>query len=379
MNDLDDYSLYDLIGLSAEQAIKCQNNDGSMPAGKNGLYADPETPVKTTGFWLITYTHQYKYTDNDIFRKAAESAIKYLCSEEARPEGYTFIHRRAEKKDSCNGLMGQAFSIESLAYTGELLNKRELLNLASEVFLYHPFDDELGLWKRREINGNVLPFDRTFNHQLWFAAAGGLISPYNEKIREQVEIFIDNLPNLIDLEPNGLVRHPLRPSFSPQKLLSLLGDSHRRNLIINEILHRMPLTQRDERLYEKAIGYQSVNLYALALLRHMFPEHSVWDHDVIFRPIRYIYSQEYEEKIKDNRKSFVNIATGFENALALEKFQEDPKTVEQWVNLQLIHSFDSDSFLMNKNAADPQTQAANIYRACRLTNYDLSMCEKTNL
>ena len=86
----------------------------------------------------------------------------------------------------------------------------ELIRLSEEVFLLHPFDERLGVWQRVEIGGSVLPFDMTFNHQLWFAAAGGLLAGRGcTSIDAQVRRFLDRLPELLKTFPSGLIWHPL--------------------------------------------------------------------------------------------------------------------------------------------------------------------------
>ena len=48
-------NLYDLLVDTADRAIEIQRSDGSMPPGHNGPYYDPETPVRNTAHWSITF------------------------------------------------------------------------------------------------------------------------------------------------------------------------------------------------------------------------------------------------------------------------------------------------------------------------------------
>ena len=41
-------TLYECLIKSAKKALSLQQNDGSMLAGHNGSYFDPETPVRNT-------------------------------------------------------------------------------------------------------------------------------------------------------------------------------------------------------------------------------------------------------------------------------------------------------------------------------------------
>ena len=54
-------------------------------------------------------------TSEEKFKKAALACTEYLSGQKARPYGKTFCHRKSDSKDKCNGLIGQAWSIEAIA------------------------------------------------------------------------------------------------------------------------------------------------------------------------------------------------------------------------------------------------------------------------
>jgi hypothetical protein len=184
--------LYEIIERSATAALSLQSCDGSLPPGHNGPYHDPETPVRNTGHWLITFLKAHDLSGDPRFHDAASRAARYLSSNAARPHDATFVHRTSLYKDNCNGLIGQAWTIEALVAGADRLDMPHLTALAKKVFLLHEFDGEFGLWQITEIDGSSLGYDPTFNHQLWFAAAGSLIP--GAQIEEQVLLFLDLVP-----------------------------------------------------------------------------------------------------------------------------------------------------------------------------------------
>jgi len=80
-------NLYTLLTHSAQAALDLQRPDGSMPPGHNGLYHDPETPVRNTAHWLLTFQKVYQITQVDAYRQAVQKALRYLCQADLRPSG----------------------------------------------------------------------------------------------------------------------------------------------------------------------------------------------------------------------------------------------------------------------------------------------------
>lgn len=392
--------LYDILERSAQVAVEEQRDDGSLPSGHNGPYHDSETPVRNTSHWLITFLKVYEITGDETYRKAALQASDYLRSPEARPHGVTFHHREVENKNSCNSLIGQAWSIEALAMAAMKSTHKasESVRIAEDVFLLHPFDWELALWKQVEIDGTVLPFDATFNHQLWFAAAGALLTQFttvSPKIDERVTRFLDELNNTIQIYPDGLIKHSLDPDPSVDKYLHMiLHDRYARlfvmavvrrfslvdNRIVRTVLNkpyipirRAPLTGKEIR--RKAMGYHSFNLYALALLYKRYPEHPFWESETFRKIWEYARSDAYREGLDGNSYGYPYNPPGFEIPFALEVFGDDSKTESQewWLSSQLQRCYDPQTHQLSRNTEDPVTLTARLYQATRLPNIDVDI------
>jgi len=149
-------------------------------------------------------------TKDNRFLEAAFKAAEYLLSKQARPGGVAYLCRIDENKNFSNGLIGQAWAIESLSLLYKCLGIEKCRIVAEEVFISHPFNYKLGLWNAIDIYGEPLPVHRTYNQQLWFALSGILLLSSginNELIKERVGIYLSNLVQHTYLEKDGVINH----------------------------------------------------------------------------------------------------------------------------------------------------------------------------
>jgi len=351
-----------LLCASAEAMLARQRPDGSLPAGHNGLYRDAETPVRNTGHWLVSWLAALRWTGDARYRRAAEQALGYLASEKARPGGASFWHRDAAGKDACNGLIGQAWSIEALVTAADVLELEEPARLAEQVFLLHPFDESLGLWRALEIDGRCLHWDATFNHQLWFAAAGALLAGHaSPEVARRVARFLERLPRLLGVHGDGLIRHWLAPAGllrrAPRRALRLLRGRRREAAALRR----------------RELGYHAFNLYAFALLRRHAPDHAIWRQRRFRHAWRFARSPCFRQALEDNPYGWAYNPVGIEMAFALETFEGPGSRAEQaiWLGLQLVRHWDFAERLLSRDTPDPATLAARLYEAARLPNLAL--------
>jgi len=355
-------TLYDYISMSAEAAIKRQQEDGSMPSGHNGPYFDQETPVRNTGHWLITFLKSYEMTQNKKFLVAANKAVQFLLGEQARPMNAAFWHRKASHKDQTNGLIGQAWSLEALSVAAKHFDMPDIMKTGQEVFLMHPFDEHHGLWRKIDINGAGGTIDETFNHQLWFAAAGGLLQKIcaNDEVGRRVNIFMDKITQNLAVYPSGLIMHHLRPR-------------HLMSMVQSQV--KALLCPESKRVISKAIGYHHFNLYAFALLRECYPRHSFWQNKKFKALWAYANSEEYKTGLDKNEFGYPYNPVGFEMPFALQIFGDDmPGKKDQqewWLAQQMQRCFDFSSAMLKKGTSDPVTLAARIYEAVRLPDLEV--------
>lgn len=346
-----------LIVSAARRALEAQREDGSLPPGHNGPYGDPETPVRNTAHWCITFLAAWRRTRDTAFRVAAERACAYLMSSAARPGGGAFYCRNNPKKDGTNGLIGQAWAIEALVEAGKHLGRGDLLETASDVFCLHPYVDEAGGWRRVKLSGEPIDFDRTFNHQLWFCAAGALLAAAGvEKAAPAVRDFVSRIPRHMKLYRSGLIRH-VSAWFLARRAWDRASGFAR---LLRNAAHGRALRV-------KAVGYHAFNAYAFALVHRALPDLRIGTQGGVAAALNYLISDEYSEAIGRSPYGFAYNPPGFEAAVTIGTFfphrQQD---VEHWIGRQLAESYNATSGQFDRRVADPTTSAARLYEACRL-------------
>jgi hypothetical protein len=381
--------LWDIITRSAEAALLAQRSDGSMPPGHNGPYRDPETPVRNTAHWLITFLHCYEYTQKAKFKSAAQRCADYLLTAEARPMAQSFLCRTNRKKDFSNGLIGQAWVIEALSVASEKLQLPQYKKLAESVFNLHPFEERTGLWKVVNVDGSFRDFDMTFNHQLWFAAAAALlIEDSQDAVAKKISCFLDKLPGMFKISTSGLISHPLVLKAKSLK-------NYKRKVF--SLCRRLRYISKTPE-YKEA-GYHPFNLYAMAILKEHFRSHSFWQTKKLRKTLEYINRDEFMELLQNsshsrdfyrldifpdapscNRYGYPYNPVGFEVAFALKVFSpaliDINSKMSFWASSQFNNNFDFDANMLCRNTEDPVTLAARIYEATRLPNLEIDMNHK---
>ena len=356
--------LFNLIVKSADVKLFDQLDNGSFDAGHNGPYKDPETPVRNTAHWCLTFIKAYEISEDDKYFSAAVKCGDYLLSKEARPMNGAFFCRKNPEKDFANGLVGQAWTIEALVKLTEVTGEQKYKELATKVFLFHPYDQKNKAWIRLNVDGSYNGFDRTFNHQLWFAAAGGLLSDSNKVIKEQIVSFLAKMDDHLDLYPDGCIKH--KGKFlvrgKKQKIRSIL-----KNLAKSK--------HENSYIRMKSVGYHGFNLYAFAMLKNSFPDHSFFSSDMLKSALNYACSDSFKEMLPESKYGFPYNPPGFEMAFALQEFDTAPEEeISEWVSWQIKKCYNFESNLMTEgNTKDANTYAARIYEATRLRNYELKV------
>lgn len=234
------------------------------------------------------------------------------------------------------------------------------------MFLLHPFIDERGLWQRVEVDGTVMPHDLTFNHQLWFAAAGAQLMDGDREIEHQVGRFVDQLPGNFALYRSGLIFHRIGPARPGRR--SRLRDLRGKPV---------PPRRHADPAYAKAIGYHAFNLYGLALLKQHAPNHGFWSSRRLARALRYTDSREFSTGLEDNAFGYAYNPAGIEVAYALHTFGRQSATtaerVRGWTQAQFSRTYDAERSCLRRGAPDPATLAARIYEATRLPDLPLDV------
>lgn len=349
----------DLLLKGAELGLSLQNADGSFPAGHNGPYYDPETPVRNTSHFLFLYASLYERTNDSRFMEAGEKAIAYLQSPHLRPSGTTYNCRKKRGKDRCNGLVGQAWVIEALARAANAFEREDCYKLAEDLFFIHPWDDNIGLWRRVEIDGSVLTYDMTFNHQLWFASSGAMLER-SPQISNRVKIFINKVVKHIQLYPDGIICH--------KSSMGRMRDYYRNGIraLSQEYISRLRAMSMEE-LYSKSVGYHAFNLYAFAMLKEAFPNLLFWESKKFNRMMKVRNELHFINNLKESEYAYKYNISGIEMAYAVETFfPDDRNEIENWLDRQMEETFLDDFHPLTRHVTDEMTAIARIYQAARL-------------
>jgi len=350
-----------------------------LQPGHNGPYNDPETPVRNYGHWLITFSKCFELTGEQIYLNKIKEFAEYLISDNARPFGYSFHHRSKESKDKCNGLIGQAWVFEALAFASSVSGDEKYSEIVEDVFFQHKFNDDLGLWNRLEIDGTILSIDSTFNHQLWFAACASLLNtPRREEIRERILRFMDCLPQNLSVLENGLIYHPIEKLLNQtgsgwsirSRLIKFAKNSLSFLRIIDDKTKNSNQMYR-EKMINKSIGYHQFNMYAFAMLKETLPDHSFWQSPEFGRSVDYLSSAEYKKGLSENKYGFSYNPPGFEVPYALSVFldmtEDELIEISSWyINEQFKRCYNTETRMMETNTEDPLTHTARIYEVTRL-------------
>ncbi len=363
-------TIHELLERSARAALDLQREDGSFPPGRNGVYDEPETPVRTTSHWLTTLSKVYEVTGDEEFADAANDAANYLLSDEARPHGYTFHSRNVDGKDKCDGLVGQAAPIRGLACAGSTFKKPELLKEAEDVFFLHPFDTRLSLWQRIEIDGTNISFDRTLNHQIIFAAATTSLIHESKRIKQRVGIFLDSLVDNMQIHSDGVIRHYVRPPLTTVLRIISRSPNHW-PLLWNELATRYHA--RSSQFRKKELGYQLTILTALARIKRCFPYHDIWDHPQIKSALDFIQTSEYERQIRKQKSNYGSMIPGINYAQILTTFGDSSeREIRPWIELEIDRKFDPKTKLLTQETSDPMFQASLIGSLSYLPNIQIN-------
>ena len=377
-------NVHDLILVCATSFLKRQNEDGSFPAGHNGPYYDVELPIRNTSHILILLLKAYALTGDDRFIKPARRAAEYIKADERRPMGANFWSRKTPTRDFSNGLIGPAWIIEALTYAAPYFEDLGLRELAANVFLLHPFNPDKGVWQCVNVDGSHAPVDNTFNHQLWFAAAGNMIDR-NPAIKEQVETFMNRLDGNLDIYRNGLITHHLKTHH-----MSNIKFKRRLKLKARDSLHYFRGDAHMDTVINKAIAYHAFNTHGFALLYDRHKDNPFWSSERFKKIIAFIesdlYSKGLNQHLRDkgtesvtlpfNKYGYAYNPPGIEVAHTAQTFEKYFKAKANEIapmslNKQLERTFSWDTGFMDRNTDDKVTLASRIYEMVYLNNYPL--------
>lgn len=347
-----------IIHAVVRNAVVSQQADGSWAGGHNGMYGHPETPVRVTSHMLVLLSSYLKRQDDPVVRRAMDAAISFLLHDDRRPAGWNMVQRTDPKGvlDSCNGVIGAAWTVEGLISAYESTGRRDVLECAAQLVDIHPFDEKRRLWYRRDVSGAVLDFDRTLNHQVWFAAATAMLVHHGvTHLVPRLEMFLEGLGNLLGLYPDGIVRHATEYSIGG---------------IFPRILTRWYYIYRSRAIHrEKAIGYHLFNLYGLALIRKYHGDCFEFDERKLERAIAVVSGDWFQAHIRENAYAYPYNSPGWEAPFVSDVFGLDLSIAEDMAREQAVRLVNREGLIYDRLSEDGITSNARIYEIARSSDH----------
>lgn len=358
-------AIADLIVRSASSGIALQSPDGSFAGGRNGPWDIEETFVRNTCHWAIQFARAYELTADSKFLTALKKGIDCLASSEARPFGFSF-HIMKGKGWETNGIVGQAWVIETLLAGYRILKQERLLEIAEDLAAKHAFDKSLGIWRRLGLGGRLEAEHTTLNQQLWFWAMASQVAELrrNHALSEACSLFESNLPKILRFDGSYLHMLINERIYLPGRPSSFLIQKYR---ILKSAGHFALLSK----------GYVTYSLYPLAVVYKKNSSLPLWKNkkilNVIGKCISFLEKEVFYYGAADNPYAFSYHPTGFEAAVISEAFlplKKPALSIQDWVGKQVRQHFEFKDNLMNKGSCDPVTFAARAYELYQLREVD---------
>lgn len=366
----------DIIKNMALQVDK--NGVDAIKAGNNGPYFDVETNLRNIAHWCVIFSDYYLHSRNPAYKNYVIVLANEIISSKYYYQAGVYKCRECVGKDEMNGVIGAAWIIEGLVAASKATGNMEYYERAKHVFLAIKFNYKMGLWNRISLNGETLSIDATFNHQLWFAAAGALINNFkkDQSIQDMVNRFIKKLPDNITIRKNGRIGH-----FTYNDKNGILNKPV---LLYKNIKSFVGEVKNSQSLAYKEAGYQTFNLLGMALLQDnvSYPI-SFFKSRKFKKCIQYVFSEEFfdalcnADRTKDsthvpsqlnvsfNVFSFAYNSPAFELPRVIKCFCNGERSYEEiikrFMEKQKELTYDNSKHLFSKNTDDPYTLTARIY------------------
>ena len=348
-----------------------QRKDGSMIPGKNGPWNDLDTPVRNTANWLKIFLYCYKNCKDAIFLESGKKCFNYLISEEAIPHQLAFYCRKNTNKNNSNGLIGQAWVIESLHESIDYFDKKKSIDLINKVASAHEYDSEKHLWKEMMTDGSEKKICSTFNQQLWFGITLFRARKFlTKKNKKNIDDFLKNIKNTISTYESGMILHPIIfPNI--------------KNAILKRVLKKIKIKFdkkiKSKKIIDLSIGYNLFNIYALAMLKETGVNYIFLNSRMFKKILNYSLSENFTIKLNKNIYSYQYNAPGFEIPIILNSFFNNKKKVieisKPIIQRQFDLTFDEKNHKFSKNTCDPETLTARLYELTRLPREILNKIE----
>lgn len=264
-------------------------DDGAIYSGINGPYNDQETRVRNLAHLIIIASVEVNTFHNNEYAKILHDMGEELCGL-CEDDGY-YIMRQKESKDSCNGVIGNAWVLEGLYYLYSVYKEEKYICLMRKIISLHQYNDKIGLWS---IPREYEKIDYTLNHQLWFVASLIEVNTIlnDKRISGEINSFMKKLVGNFEVNKIGRIHHSIviRPRCTDlvkQRIKKVL-------LEIYESVGKPSMKYKEE-------GYHIFNLMALARIYDKCPKYDFFNSASFHKAIEYVNSEVFFDGLLDQR------------------------------------------------------------------------------
>ncbi|CAK3654459.1 Agl cluster protein AglQ [Vibrio crassostreae] len=321
-----------------------------ITTGTNGLYGEVETSYRILSHWSLLIK------DSQIGKDRVVDFIDLFLNEFENHdlEVGPFKARDSLTKDTSNGLIGTAWNIEGIVSVIDLCrmyslteyrdSETTLLKMIRDIYSHYNYSQIDCNWPNVvEPDGKLLGLDRTFNHQLWFAASKyqsyKLLAP-NESL-EDVSHFINNLHVNQKTNHVGTIYHTLGtyPHYHKTFIKRLISRAYRVEMV------------------QKEYGYHGFNLLAFVRLYNDGKKEILGR---IVESLKVTKADNFRANQENNRYGSSYNPVGLEIAAAISYTSFDDPDILFWINHHFSNHFDETIFQF-KNSHDLPTLNARLY------------------
>lgn len=349
IKDVADYHLDDFVRL------------GHAPAGCNGPYNEIDTPMRNTANWCCTYSYLYLKYGEEQYKIVLEKFRDFLLDEYNYGISGAAICRD-NPVDKTNGLVGQAWVIEGIVSLYKVFKTGDILDKAISIYKSQQFNSDKGLWVTIDADGSSSN-DIAFNHHIWFAAAGMMISScrHDEKIEYEINRFLDKASDNCIVHPNGILYHYCNPRKG-----NMAEIKHR----IRPWATLLKVNSRYSRFYTLEKGYHLFDLYGFALLSLCYGNHNFFKTKKFDKALRKLSDLKFLTSLSSasaiNEYAFPYNSPAFEYPFiskAFHCYNEDIANKLWEIQMDLFYNVGQKMF--SKKTNDKLTLTARMYEYLR--------------
>lgn len=374
-----DNSHYELIEKIINNEVEKILETGTVIKGHNGPYYDEEREGRNISHWIVICSLYWEKTHIEKYYKAVERLAEYYYSKKDISDAGVYYCREGENKDNINGTIGQAWIIEGLIAAAKTLKSSELYEMAVNLFKKQKFNYLNGMWERIEVNGENLGIDITYNHQLWFAAAGCEIieCKFDKEIDEMITIFLEKSNKTFWVMHNGVICH--FANIKKDKINTIKN-------YIKYIKHTIEILFNIKSLEYKEKGYHLFNMYGFAILQDRYSNNNFFKSKKFKRALNYTFNNKFIDSLESacedkdvtrlksknvqkniNKYSYPYNSPAFELPYVMKKFKikDENNLCYRLMKFQIDNTYDNITCTFNRNTEDSTVLTARLYELIR--------------